>query len=85
MLVFSVGLIFHENFLGMQVGPTMLDGDLLAQFLELTNMQQELVLTSPSDNQSSRATVPDSSHSSHSSISVSEVVRVLERVHYALS
>jgi len=84
MLILFVGLILHENSLGMQAGPTMLDGNLLAQFLELTTMQQELVLTSPSDNQSSGAAMPDSSHPSQSSIPVSEVVRVLERVHYAL-
>lgn len=64
-----------EKFVVMQAGPTMLDGNLLAQFLELTSMQQEAVLTMPSDFQSSRAP----------SISINEVIRVLERVHYALS
>lgn len=69
----------------MQAGPIMLDGNLLAQFLELTSMQQEDVLSSVSDIQSSRALMSDPCHASHPSISVSEVVRVLERVHYALN
>ncbi|XP_077213126.1 cleavage and polyadenylation specificity factor (CPSF) A subunit protein isoform X2 [Tasmannia lanceolata] len=56
--------------------PNILDGDMLAQFLELTSVQQEDVLANSG---------VSNSKSSHSSISVDKVVRLLERVHYALN
>lgn len=61
--------------------PKMLDGDILAQFLELTSMQQETVLAAP------HATANEITQSSKPSMpaKVSQVVRLLERVHYALS
>lgn len=59
----------------------MLDGDILSQFLELTSMQQEAVLALPlaSPNTvllSLRTSMP---------VMVNQVVRLLERVHYALN
>ncbi|XP_073151711.1 uncharacterized protein [Henckelia pumila] len=68
----------RENLVGT---PTILDGDLLSQFLELTSMQQEAVLALPlaSPNTvmfSLRTCMP---------VMVNEVVRLLERVHYALN
>ncbi|KAJ6827600.1 splicing factor 3B subunit 3 [Iris pallida] len=66
-------------------GPTMLDGDMLAQFLELTRIQQEAVLAPPPGWLSSRALISASHHAPVPPVSVSEVVRVLERVHYALN
>ncbi|XP_038973265.1 splicing factor 3B subunit 3 isoform X1 [Phoenix dactylifera] len=74
----------HKEFRGrgLPVGvPTMLDGDMLAQFLELTSMQQEAVLAS-SGLQSTRAST---SETQHLFISVNRVVRLLERVHCALN
>lgn len=59
----------------------MLDGDMLAQFLELTSRQQEEVLDTSRGKQAAEA----SSSSMPSGISVDEVVRLLERLHYALS
>lgn len=56
----------------------MVDGDILGQFLELTSMQQEAVL-SLAVNQRSRK--PYSSMP----VMVNQVVRLLERVHYALN
>ncbi|CAA7395356.1 unnamed protein product [Spirodela intermedia] len=61
--------------------PTMLDGDMLAQFLELTSSQQEEVL----DISRSRQAAEASWSPNPPGISVDEVVRFLERVHYALS
>lgn len=61
--------------------PAILDGDMLAQFLELTSMQQEAVLAS-SGSQGTRASTSDSHHLF---ISVDRVVRLLERVHCALN
>jgi len=64
--------------------PKILDGDMLAQFLELTSMQQEAVLALPLG---SLDTVMLSSKppSSTAPITVNQVVRLLERVHYALN
>ena len=67
----------------VQVGvPKILDGDMLTQFLELTNMQQEAVLSFPLG---TKDTLRLSKKSSSSSISVNQVVQLLERVHYALN
>lgn len=55
--------------------PKILDGDILAQFLELTSMQQEGVLALPA-NLSQKPPTP---------VMVNQVVRLLERVHYALN
>ncbi|KAF5181745.1 Splicing factor 3b subunit [Thalictrum thalictroides] len=63
--------------------PKILDGDMLAQFLELTSLQQEEVLSfslgmSERDSSSSRSV-------SEPPTPVNQVVRLLERVHYALN
>lgn len=61
--------------------PKILDGDILAQFLELTSMQQEAVLALPLG-------IPNADELSQnppSSVIVNQVVRLLERVHYALN
>ncbi|KAJ6382350.1 hypothetical protein OIU77_030910 [Salix suchowensis] len=71
----------RENPVGV---PKILDGDMLAQFLELTSSQQEAVLSvlppGPLDtiktNLKPFSTLP---------ISISQVVQLLERVHYALN
>ncbi|CAA0812680.1 Cleavage and polyadenylation specificity factor (CPSF) A subunit protein [Striga hermonthica] len=55
----------------------MLDGDILVQFLELTSMQQQDVLTPPT-------TIMSTSKSS-TRVLVNQVVRLLERVHYAVN
>lgn len=61
--------------------PEILDGDMLAQFLELTSIQQEAVLALPC----ATAEVSSSFRSPHSPISVDQVVQLLERIHYALN
>ncbi|GAV86134.1 CPSF_A domain-containing protein/MMS1_N domain-containing protein, partial [Cephalotus follicularis] len=66
----------RENPVGV---PKILDGDMLAQFLELTSMQQEAVLTLPlgtPEKLSSKLTPP---------IPANQVVQLLERIHYALN
>ncbi|CAK7342213.1 unnamed protein product [Dovyalis caffra] len=70
----------RENPVG---APKILDGDMLAQFLELTSSQQEAVLSLPlgpldtvKTNLKPYSTLP---------VSVSQVVQLLERVHYALN
>ncbi|XVF75997.1 hypothetical protein PTKIN_Ptkin13bG0232200 [Pterospermum kingtungense] len=60
----------------------ILDGDMLAQFLELTSMQQEAVLSFPIV---STDTHKLSSKPPPSCIPVNKVVQLLERVHYALN
>ncbi|XP_028784862.1 splicing factor 3B subunit 3 isoform X1 [Neltuma alba] len=74
----------HYEFRGREnpVGtPKMLDGDMLTQFLELTNMQQEAILSSePPDMVKSRLKSLPPSH-----FRVNQVVQLLERVHYALN
>lgn len=60
----------------------ILDGDMLAQFLELTSMQQEAVLALPLG---SPNTVMLSGKPSPPPITVNQVVRLLEQVHYALN
>ncbi|KAL5741948.1 hypothetical protein ACOSP7_028680 [Xanthoceras sorbifolium] len=70
----------RENLVG---SPKMLDGDMLAQFLELTTMQQEAVLSLPFgslDNVKS-----SSKRLASSPIAANKVVQLLERVHYALN
>ncbi|KAM0978103.1 hypothetical protein ACFX2I_014035 [Malus domestica] len=62
--------------------PKILDGDMLSQFLELTSMQQEAVLSSPFGAQ---GTPKPSLKSRHVPIPVNQVVQLLERVHYALN
>ncbi|KAL4341600.1 hypothetical protein GQ457_08G016940 [Hibiscus cannabinus] len=69
----------RENPVGV---PKILDGDMLAQFLELTSMQQEAVLSSPivsPDTQKLSSKLPPSP------IPVNKVVQLLERVHYVLN
>lgn len=61
--------------------PKILDGDMLAQFLELTSIQQEAVLALPC----ATAEVSSSFRSTDSPISVDRVVQLLERIHYALN
>ncbi|KAI3967397.1 hypothetical protein MKW92_005185 [Papaver armeniacum] len=61
----------------------MLDGDMLTQFLELTSSQQESVLAIPLGLKETGASI--SMPPPHKSISVNQVVRLLERVHYALN
>ncbi|KAK4272631.1 hypothetical protein QN277_021156 [Acacia crassicarpa] len=74
----------HHEFRGREnpVGtPQMLDGDMLTQFLELTSMQQEAILSSePPDTVKSRLKSLPPSH-----FQVNQVVQLLERVHYALN
>lgn len=62
--------------------PKALDGDMLAQFLELTSMQQEAVLALPLGAQN---TIMFNSKQSPAPITVNQVVRLLERIHYALN
>lgn len=60
--------------------PTILDGDMLMQFLELTSLQQESVLASPGS-----STHASASDFHQSPLSVNMVVQLLERIHYALN
>ncbi|KAJ0088978.1 hypothetical protein Patl1_32884 [Pistacia atlantica] len=62
--------------------PKILDGDMLAQFLELTSKQQEAVLSLPLGSLNTKSS---SKLSPSSPIPVSQVVQLLERVHYALN
>ncbi|XWS66508.1 hypothetical protein CRYUN_Cryun05aG0205800 [Craigia yunnanensis] len=68
-----------ENPVGV---PKILDGDMLAQFLELTSMQQVAVLSFPivSPDTHKLSSKPPPSH-----IPVNKVVQLLERIHYALN
>ncbi|KAI4319577.1 hypothetical protein MLD38_033162 [Melastoma candidum] len=74
----------HKEFRGREslAGvPKMLDGDMLTQFLELTSMQQEAVLSLPLH-------APDTvklSSEPFAPIPVNQVVQILERIHYALN
>lgn len=63
--------------------PRILDGDMLAQFLELTNTQQEDILALPRAPHSNFTS--SSSKAPFSRINVNKVVRLLERVHNALN
>ncbi|XP_059668567.1 uncharacterized protein LOC132313688 isoform X2 [Cornus florida] len=63
--------------------PKILDGDMLAQFLELTSMQQEAVLQLPLGSPDN--VVLSSKTSPPSPNNVNQVVRLLERIHYALN
>lgn len=71
------------NFICQANVPKILDGDMLAQFLELTSMQQEAVLALPQG--SPNTVMMSGSKPSLSPITVNQVVRLLERVHYALN
>ncbi|KAG4130165.1 hypothetical protein ERO13_D09G126500v2 [Gossypium hirsutum] len=62
--------------------PKVLDGDMLSQFLELTSMQQEAVLSFPIISPVAQKLSPKPPPSP---IPVSKVVQLLERVHYALN
>jgi len=67
----------HAEFrqLGIPSGvPPILDGDMLVQFLELTGEQQQAILAHALPGKGPRRPV-----------SVFEVLRTLERVHYALN
>ncbi|KAG2686848.1 hypothetical protein I3760_09G025800 [Carya illinoinensis] len=70
----------RENPVGV---PKILDGDMLTQFLELTSIQQEAILSLPPG---SSETVK-SSLKPHlpSPVPVTRVVQLLERIHYALN
>ncbi|KAL0339515.1 UNVERIFIED_CONTAM: DNA damage-binding protein 1b [Sesamum radiatum] len=61
--------------------PKILDGDILAQFLELTSMQQEAVLALPLGTPNTAVLSMKLSMPAK----VNQVVRLLERVHYALN
>lgn len=61
--------------------PKILDGDILAQFLELTSMQQEAVLALPLGTPNTVKL----SQKPPTPVMVNQVVRLLERVHYALN
>ncbi|XP_062166084.1 uncharacterized protein LOC133872546 [Alnus glutinosa] len=70
----------RENPVGV---PKILDGDMLTQFLELTSLQQEDILSLPLG---LLDTVKSTSKPHLSSaIPVNQVVQLLERVHYALN
>ncbi|KAJ4977737.1 hypothetical protein NE237_008517 [Protea cynaroides] len=76
----------HSEFRGRESlanVPKMLDGDMLAQFLELTSMQQEAVLASSFGLMDVGSS--SSKPLSWSPISVNKVVQLLERLHYALN
>ncbi|XP_078180598.1 cleavage and polyadenylation specificity factor (CPSF) A subunit protein isoform X2 [Carex rostrata] len=78
----------HKEFRGRDSPagvPTILDGDLLVQFLELTSLQQEAVLMS-TGGQSSKVSTSDAQPAPRPTpLSVNQVVQTLERVHYALT
>ncbi|ESQ48841.1 hypothetical protein EUTSA_v10019900mg [Eutrema salsugineum] len=75
----------HEEFRGREnpsQATKILDGDMLAQFLELTNRQQESVLATPQPLPStSKASLKQRSSPP---LMLHQVVQLLERVHYAL-
>ncbi|KAH9329512.1 hypothetical protein KI387_001620, partial [Taxus chinensis] len=59
----------------------VLDGDMLAQFLELTSMQQRAVLAA----QPVLASDAANSHTLQRSLPLDQVLRLLEQVHNALN
>jgi splicing factor 3B subunit 3 len=75
----------HNEFRGRE-NPSqarkILDGDMLAQFLELTNRQQESVLSTPQPSPSTSKA--SSKQRSFPPLMLHQVVQLLERVHYAL-
>ncbi|KAL0717041.1 hypothetical protein Bca4012_066363 [Brassica carinata] len=75
----------HKEFRGRESpsqATKILDGDMLAQFLELTNRQQESVLSTTLP---SSSTIKESSKQCPSPpLMLHQVVQLLERVHYAL-
>ncbi|KAL2345350.1 hypothetical protein Fmac_006635 [Flemingia macrophylla] len=68
----------RENRVGV---PKILDGDMLTQFLELTSMQQKMILASEAPDM----VKPCLKQLLTSHVSVNQVVQLLERVHYALN
>lgn len=77
----------HSEFRSRQSSggvPKILDGDMLTQFLELTNTQQEDVLALPQASHNMMFT-SSSSKPPLSRINLNKVVRLLERVHHALN
>ncbi|CAH8361964.1 unnamed protein product [Eruca vesicaria subsp. sativa] len=76
----------HKEFRGREnpsQATKILDGDMLAQFLELTNRQQESVLSTPQP--SPLSTLKESSKQCSSPpLMLHQVVQLLERVHHAL-
>ncbi|CAH9068267.1 unnamed protein product [Cuscuta epithymum] len=64
-------------------GMRVLDGDMLGQFLDLTSMQQEAVLALPLGSHNTIITL--TSKPPPAPIIAAQAVRLLERVHYALS
>ncbi|XP_039131386.1 DNA damage-binding protein 1 isoform X2 [Dioscorea cayenensis subsp. rotundata] len=71
----------HQEFRGRRTRegvPIILDGDMLAQFLELTNIEQEAVLATSSQ----LGTRASTSNSSGSNVTANQIVRLLERYHY---
>ncbi|KAM7261907.1 hypothetical protein ACFE04_020984 [Oxalis oulophora] len=65
----------RENPVGV---PKILDGDMLAQFLELTSLQQDAVLSLPLTTLKPGSKLP-------LPVPVNRVVQLLERIHYALN
>ncbi|KAG2315580.1 hypothetical protein Bca52824_018702 [Brassica carinata] len=75
----------HKEFRGRESpsqATKILDGDMLAQFLELTNRQQESVLSTPQPSPSSLKA--SSKQCPSPPLMLHQVVQLLERVHYAL-
>ncbi|XP_010498325.1 PREDICTED: pre-mRNA-splicing factor prp12-like [Camelina sativa] len=75
----------HKEFRGREnpyQATKILDGDMLAQFLELTNRQQESVLSTPPPSPSTSKA--SSKQRSSPPLMLHQVVQLLERVHYAL-
>lgn len=95
--VFWLQFLFGASDWVLQSGVSrVLDGDMLCQFLELTSMQQESVLTEPqgiaSVGFSAATSLSSLSSSSSSSLSASgrslpvdRVLRLLERIHNSLA
>lgn len=95
--VFWLQFLFGASDWVLQSGVSrVLDGDMLCQFLELTSMQQESVLSEPQGIASvgfsaatSLSSLSSSSSSSLSasgrSLSVDRVLRLLERIHNSLA
>ncbi|KAJ4801243.1 Cleavage and polyadenylation specificity factor (CPSF) A subunit protein [Rhynchospora pubera] len=75
---------FRERYSAAGV-PTLLDGDLLVQFLELTSLQQEAVLMSTGGQSSKVSTSDVRPPRRPTPLSVNQVVQTLERIHYALT
>ncbi|PKU82470.1 splicing factor 3B subunit 3 isoform X1 [Dendrobium catenatum] len=75
----------HKEFRGRlsRAGvPTMLDGDMLLQFLELTLLEQEAVLSLPLLENTDASSTSDSSDS-YQPLCPNQVIQILERIHHA--